>query len=656
MERSPTKRMPLFCRFFAGLLCLTLGLPSPVFALRLSQPEALARKAEIQSGLEEITDQDQLQQREWVRQVQKEEGETAMQRLMRRHRGLIHQMAQWGFSLAHYRGGFLSMDEALEIAGEGFQLGIWKFDLNRRPPVKVVTFLYTAMRNHMRDRVKKMNPAASRRVSVFQESQMTSNPEWEQNGSLLEAHGGLSLNDGLHHLMDEEILARWTAGLTPEEREIVAGMIKGGGDEGRTLRQMAKALGKSSQQVAQSLDSALVKIRRAVAGEIEGGKLTVEEVGEGSLREFLLKGLDLESQVARQGLGAVKPKMDLKWPLLGQGRLRPLVTEYLLQLRDSPSEKDQIDYRTFLERLSATQRGDLLASLEHPEFSLKQIGEQRGITKEGVRVNLISAFGWAILLANARRDGPGTLSAQLWEEGGQFGTKFRLFAALRQLKKRKEGFLQHRASAGSAAESPTGGLEEGLDFATPIGTLEEMRHAVTGKIYRLANIPPAAELQERRFTNSRGASVGLEEKIGYVAVEGVGLLVPPDFPEESYFAVAVGTEQAAALVAAGRAPSRLIVVATGLEDAAGFSALGVPADQIVPAGEWPSLEAAKNYAIRLGQEWLKGLQGLRVSVLEVTARTLQGAWAQLQEMLPSVWQMARPVTPEEAQNVLEHSV
>jgi hypothetical protein len=152
------------------------------------------------------------------------------------------------------------------------------------------------------------------------------------------------------------------------------------------------------------------------------------------------------------------------------------------------------------------------------------------------------------------------------------------------------------------------------------------------------------------------ASGGLEKGRGFVLVEGVGMLAPPDLPAGRYYVVAIGIEQAAALIQAGRAPGRILAVATGLEEAAALAERGILDDQIVRAWEWPTLEAARDYAVRLGREWLAGLGGLQVSVLEVTARSLQGILAQLQEMLPSAWQTARPITAQDAERTLDLAV
>lgn len=181
-----------------------------------------------------------------------------------------------------------------------------------------------------------------------------------------------------------------------------------------------------------------------------------------------------------------------------------------------------------------------------------------------------------------------------------------------------------------------GGIEKGLSVPYEVIRVRD-----------LVTIQPAAGP-----ATGRGRA-GLEEGRGYVAVGPVGLMVPADFPVARYYVVAVGIEQAAALIQAGRDPLRIIAVATGLEEVAGLAALGVPGDQIVRAWDWPTLEAAKNYAVRLGKDWLAGLQGLRVSVLEVTAKNLQEILAQLQEMLPSAWQAARPITAEDAHRTLD---
>lgn len=156
-----------------------------------------------------------------------------------------------------------------------------------------------------------------------------------------------------------------------------------------------------------------------------------------------------------------------------------------------------------------------------------------------------------------------------------------------------------------------------------------------------------------RWVFKNPPAAGLEEGRGYVLVEGVGMLAPPGLPERSYYVVAMGMGQAAALIQAGRAPGRILAVATGSEEVSGLTALGVPGDQIIRAWDWPTLEAARNYAVRLGREWLAGLGGLQVSVLEATARSLQGILAQLQEILPSAWQTARPITEQDAVQVLE---
>ena len=168
--------------------------------------------------------------------------------------------------------------------------------------------------------------------------------------------------------------------------------------------------------------------------------------------------------------------------------------------------------------------------------------------------------------------------------------------------------------------------------------------------------PPTDEQIRGWVKAVKEGRAGLEEGVGYVAVEGVGLLVPAGLPSERYYVVAIGAEQVAALVAAGRNPRRIVAVASDLEEVGVLTMLGVPGDQIVRAWNWSTLEAAKSYAIRLGREWLAGLNGLSVSVLEVTANSLQGIMAQLRELLPSAWQALRPVDQLDAQNVLKYSV
>jgi hypothetical protein len=100
----------------------------------------------------------------------------------------------------------------------------------------------------------------------------------------------------------------------------------------------------------------------------------------------------------------------------------------------------------------------------------------------------------------------------------------------------------------------------------------------------------------------------------------------------------------------------MIVVASGAEERTALTALGVPLDQVVLQSDFATAQQALDYAVRLARDWLSALSGVRVVLLETTARTLQGLLAQLKELLPSDWQAARPVTVDDAHTLLDLSV
>lgn len=143
-------------------------------------------------------------------------------------------------------------------------------------------------------------------------------------------------------------------------------------------------------------------------------------------------------------------------------------------------------------------------------------------------------------------------------------------------------------------------------------------------------------------------SAGLEEKTGYVVVGGMAALIPPNV--QGVYAVTVGFKQTKAVLNLNRVPpSHILAVATGLEEVATLEALGIPAQNIVRGWTFTNLETAKDFSVGLAKRWLTVLDGVRVSVLETTARTVQALLAQLQALLPAVWQQS--ITAEDAELV-----
>ena len=55
----------------------------------------------------------------------------------------------------------------------------------------------------------------------------------------------------------------------------------------------------------------------------------------------------------------------------------------------------------------------------------------------------------------------------------------------------------------------------------------------------------------------------------------------------------------------------------------------------------------------MASDWLRGLDGVEVTPLRTTARTVLGLLSQLKELLPLEWQKAELITPESAEQVLK---
>ena len=161
---------------------------------------------------------------------------------------------------------------------------------------------------------------------------------------------------------------------------------------------------------------------------------------------------------------------------------------------------------------------------------------------------------------------------------------------------------------------------------------QAMLHRVdeTVRAKQIAIPEKSAQTQAIEEWMERMSSAGLEEKIGVVAVGGTVLGIPGTWPQEDAFAVTVGLAQTEAAIRLSTLPPTRFVVAAGQEEVEKVAALGVPKDQILPT---------KEQAIWLARELLRAIRGLRVQVLETTARTL-GELKVWMAGLPPAWQGA----------------
>ncbi len=168
----------------------------------------------------------------------------------------------------------------------------------------------------------------------------------------------------------------------------------------------------------------------------------------------------------------------------------------------------------------------------------------------------------------------------------------------------------------------------------------------------LANFEPlfAAGLEESSLPEVKKAVA--DEATGFVAVEGVVAVVPKGV--EHVYAVTVGVPQTKAVLELNRfKPSQIVAVARGLNEVRVLQELGIPQEQIVQGGTDPErIAQATGIAIRLAQQTLEIIDGVKVQVLDLTDRTESRLLTQLMALLPPAWQKRQALTPEDAEQIL----
>ena len=153
-------------------------------------------------------------------------------------------------------------------------------------------------------------------------------------------------------------------------------------------------------------------------------------------------------------------------------------------------------------------------------------------------------------------------------------------------------------------------------------------------------------------------TTGLEEAkvaapIGHLVDAGVGLLrarLPLNTP---YLVVAEGLPQAEALLAAGVPKVRIVALVGGLEEASRLTAAGLPGDNIFRADTLGGWDRAKKHVWRVAASWLEALEGVEVTVLKTTDRTVAGLLAQIKGILVQVGLEEYPITAEDAEQLIE---
>lgn len=171
------------------------------------------------------------------------------------------------------------------------------------------------------------------------------------------------------------------------------------------------------------------------------------------------------------------------------------------------------------------------------------------------------------------------------------------------------------------------------------------------------NLPYQIVKAGNRITLMPVSATGLEETavttaVGYVVDAGVGLLRSRMEMETPYLIVAEGSRQVLTLLEAGVPAARIVALVEDAGVQEHLLARAFPGDNIFQADRFADWSQARQHVWQVAGDWLRVLEGVEVTALRTTARSVQGLLAQLKELLPLEWQDLQPVTADQAEQIL----
>ncbi|MBI3318648.1 MAG: hypothetical protein HYZ90_05850 [Candidatus Omnitrophica bacterium] len=319
-------------------------------------------------------------------------------------------------------------------------------------------------------------------------------------------------------MQSADFLERFRPVLTPPEFEVMKATLEGRladpnwnnsqtDEGGRFLFELSGRLGIGLDSIPQIQEQAMEKMRDALSRWKRQGSLSPEEVSAATASRLK----STEERLAELGR---EENGSLSWEVLqGKGRIgkegRRLFLRYLGRLRASADPRNRADFQLYNDKLTPATRKVFLAHLQDPDLTLEGLGRSIRMTKENARQREVNAFGLAVLMANARLNGPESWEGLLWKIMSETPPSF-TFTKLRTLLARSG--VHDRASFRALSE-------EGLYAATSNGVLrrfhpyllrlaaeEKARAAGLAQIRLSLDVPQAAP--------DRLDRAGLEEQLG----------------------------------------------------------------------------------------------------------------------------------------------